>query len=79
MCEHIKSKMVNVRKEHFCHGCGETIKKGMLAEVTTNRYGGEIYDLYTCENCLNHCKARECMECFEDGAPENYVSDCIKD
>ena len=79
MLQHIKSKMINVRKEHFCHVCGNTIKKGMLAEVSTNRYEGEIYNIYTCNKCLNYCKVRNCIECFEgDGAQQNYISDCYK-
>jgi len=51
MPDFLKTKFVNVRKEHTCFGCGEKIVRGSIARVDTFVEDG-IYDLYHCERCI---------------------------
>jgi hypothetical protein len=60
----LKNKIVKIRGDKVCHGCGRKFKSGSSLEYQAYAEDGKIYSTYWCEICLQYWS--EYMENDED-------------
>jgi hypothetical protein len=72
-------KIVKVRKQHVCQGCGIKINIGESCTVSKVADGGEVYSFYECESCREFYD-KNCAGCsdFDYCIGENYFIGSIK-
>lgn len=73
-------KIIKVRKQHVCQGCGIKIDIGESCTVSKFADGGGVYSFYECEPCREHFKLN-CNGCkdFDYCIGENYSIGTIKE
>ena len=73
-------KIVKVRKNHLCQGCGKGIEKGEKVQVSTHASNGDIYSFYECAKCTEFYE-RRCKVCkeFSDCMGESYYVGLIEE
>ncbi|WP_226035671.1 hypothetical protein [Aquibacillus saliphilus] len=47
----LKTKKVNTRKTHDCHGCGHSYPAKTKMRYVVSQDGGDIYSSYYCKTC----------------------------
>lgn len=73
-----ESKIVKLKKDVSCYGCGEKILKSTLVEKLTI-FDDDISHIYYCAGCNNHIKTRcqNCLECYElETVDRLFIKEC---
>lgn len=75
-----EGKIVKVRKNHLCQGCGKSIEKGDKVQVSTYANDGTIYSFYECKVCVEFYESR-CKQCkdLHECMGEDYYIGLIKE
>lgn len=74
----LRTGIVKTRKVHICFACKRLFPKGTEMQLQTNVYGGEIYNIYTCETCgdllYEYPHLFETDDEFQQGCVKEYIS-----
>ena len=63
----IREKTVITRKPHRCFGCGRRIKPGTKTLCTVDVDGGEVFNCYFCDTCVEVIRNMEYPDEFFEG------------
>ncbi len=77
MAELVHVKQVKTKKQHRCFACLERFPAGTEMTIATNRDGGDIYDVYTCQECEDFMREHKDL-CFDDQEGV-YHEGCVRE
>lgn len=74
-------KIIKVRKEHICQGCGKKINIGERVTVTKLANDGTAYSFYECDECNKYfndkcCGCKDFDYCIGENYPVGAIKEC---